>query len=63
VDHVAKKRNSVTITWQIGEAGKGIHEHFMIKEIKEQPSVIRQALMQDSRLINRMAMISCGSTR
>jgi glutamine---fructose-6-phosphate transaminase (isomerizing) len=57
----------------LSEAGKGDYDHFMLKEIKEQPAVIRQALMQDERQINHMAIdilrshqvifIACGTSR
>ena len=72
-DHQQKQRASVDITWDLSEAGKGDYAHFMIKEIKEQPAVIRQALMQDDRQLNRMAIdilrsrqvifVACGSSR
>jgi glucosamine--fructose-6-phosphate aminotransferase (isomerizing) len=72
-DHHPKQRASVNITWDLSEAGKGDYPHFMIKEIKEQPAVIRQALMQDDRQLNRMAIdilrsrqvifVACGSSR
>ena len=57
----------------MSEAGKGNYDHYMIKEINEQPAVIRQALMQDERQINRMAIdilrshqvifVACGTSR
>jgi glucosamine--fructose-6-phosphate aminotransferase (isomerizing) len=72
-EHHPKQRASVNITWDLSEAGKGDHPHFMIKEIKEQPTVIRQAIMQDDRQLNRMAIdilrsrqvifVACGSSR
>ena len=72
-DRREKKRAPVTITWELSEAGKGNYDHYMIKEIKEQPTVIRQALMQNDRLINRMAIdilrshqvifVACGTSR
>src|SRR5271157_3977173 len=73
LDHHPKQRASVNITWDLSEAGKGEYAHFMIKAIREQPAVIRQALMQDDRLLNRMAIdilrsrqvifVACGSSR
>jgi glucosamine--fructose-6-phosphate aminotransferase (isomerizing) len=73
MERAEKKRASVQIIWQIAEAGKGKNNHYMIKEIKEQPVVIQQALMQDSRLLNRMAVeilrahqvifVACGTSR
>lgn len=73
LNHTPKKRESVAITWELSEAGKGEYDHYMIKEIKEQPIVIRQALMQDTRQLNRMAIdilrahqvifVACGTSR
>src|SRR5271157_3188728 len=54
-DHIEKQRTPVAITWELSEVGKGKYDHYMIKEIQEQPAVIRQALMQDDRQLNRMA--------
>ena len=72
-EHHEKKRTSVNITWKLSEAGKGNYDHFMIKEINEQPAVIRQALMQNERQINQMAIdilrshqvifVACGTSR
>ena len=72
-EHREKKRASINITWKLSEAGKGNYDHFMLKEIKEQPAVIRQALMQDDRQLNRMAIdilrshqvifVACGTSR
>jgi glucosamine--fructose-6-phosphate aminotransferase (isomerizing) len=73
LNHTPKNRESVAITWELSEAGKGEYDHYMIKEIKEQPIVIRQALMQDTRQLNRMAIdilrahqvifVACGTSR
>jgi len=73
LDHREKNRASVNITWELSEAGKGSYDHYMIKEIKEQPTVIRQALMQNDRQINQMAIdilrshpvifVACGTSR
>ena len=72
-DQREKKRTPINITWELSEAGKGNYDHYMIKEINEQPTVIRQALMQDDRQINRMAIdilrshqvifVACGTSR
>jgi glucosamine--fructose-6-phosphate aminotransferase (isomerizing) len=72
-DHIEKQRTPVAITWELSEVGKGKYDHYMIKEIQEQPAVIQQALMQDSRLINQMSVdilrahqvifVACGSSR
>ncbi len=73
LNHQPKQREFVAVTWELSEAGKGNHDHFMIKEIKEQPIVIRQTMMQDARLIDRMAIdilrahqvifVACGTSR
>ena len=72
-DQREKKRTPINITWELSEVGKGNYDHYMIKEINEQPAVIRQALMQDDRQINRMAIdilrshqvifVACGTSR
>ena len=72
-DHLEKKRMPVAITWELSAVDKGNYDHYMIKEIQEQPAVIQQALMQDSRLINQMAVdmlrahqvifVACGTSR
>ena len=38
------ERKVLQITWDAGAAEKGGYEHFMIKEIHEQPAVIKEAL-------------------
>jgi len=38
------ERETLEITWDAGAAEKGGYEHFMIKEIHEQPAVIKDAL-------------------
>ncbi len=38
------QRDAVTITWDAGAAEKGGFEHFMIKEIHEQPTAVRDTL-------------------
>ncbi len=38
------ERETLEITWDAGAAEKGGYEHFMIKEIHEQPSIIKDAL-------------------
>jgi glucosamine--fructose-6-phosphate aminotransferase (isomerizing) len=59
--------------WDWEEGNKGDYDHFMIKEIEEQPRAMRQALMQDDILIMEMAteimrarqviFVACGSSR
>ena len=43
-DGAAIKREENKITWSIEDAQKGGYEHFMLKEIHEQPKVIRDTL-------------------
>ena len=58
---LTKKLAFVDLEWKQG--GKGNYDHFMIKEIEDQPQTIRQALIQDDRLITRMARRAKGKTR
>ncbi|MBI4296659.1 MAG: glutamine--fructose-6-phosphate transaminase (isomerizing) [Chloroflexi bacterium] len=61
------------VNWGWRESAKGDYDHFMIKEIKEQPQVIRQALVQDDQLLMKMAIdilhareivfVACGTSR
>ncbi len=44
-----------TIDWDVEQARKGEHPHFMIKEILEQKHTIKQALVQDPELIKNIA--------
>jgi glucosamine--fructose-6-phosphate aminotransferase (isomerizing) len=51
----------------------GVYDHFMLKEIEEQPQAIKQALIQDEKLIMQMAkeikeahhlvFVACGTSR
>ena len=38
------KKESVTVEWDIDAAEKGGYEHFMLKEIYEQPKAVRDTL-------------------
>jgi glucosamine--fructose-6-phosphate aminotransferase (isomerizing) len=70
-NEVLKKHELVNWKWK--EGNKGDYDYFMIKEIQEQPRVIRQALMQDDRVLMNMAMeilrarqvvfVACGTSR
>jgi glucosamine--fructose-6-phosphate aminotransferase (isomerizing) len=61
------------ITWDYSEAQRGGYPHFMLKEIKEQPEVIKRTLMQDKEKLNkvaqminsypRVAIVACGTSR
>lgn len=66
------KEHSV-VNWSPEQATKAGHPHFLIKEIYEQPDVLRKALMQDesklykvARMINsapRVCIVACGTSR
>jgi len=43
-DNVEVKRDEQKILWSVAEAQKGGYEHFMLKEIHEQPRVIRNTV-------------------
>ena len=70
-----KKKDKIikTIEWGSKSATKENHEHFMIKEILEQPQAIKQAIMQDDAKLMKMAIgilrsrqviiTACGSSR
>lgn len=67
-EYAAKK-----IEWNICQASKNGHEHYMLKEILEQPSCIRQALVQDRESVMHIALeilraknvvfTACGTSR
>lgn len=50
-----------TIDWDIQAAEKGGYEHFMLKEIHEQPDVIRQCLAGRIQQDNRVRIEGCFS--
>jgi len=45
-DGVAVVREEQKVLWTVGDAQKGGYEHFMLKEIHEQPKVIRDTLAE-----------------
>ena len=59
--------------WEWKEGNKGNYDYFMLKEIEEQPYAIKQALLQDEKLIMQMAkeitlakqlvFVACGTSR
>ncbi|MFQ5405606.1 MAG: glutamine--fructose-6-phosphate transaminase (isomerizing) [Candidatus Micrarchaeia archaeon] len=61
------------LNWSVQEASKNGFEHFMLKEILEEPQMIKSALAQDQRLLEEMAgeivrahrvmFIACGTSR
>ncbi len=72
-EHREIQRETVLADCQWEEATKQGHDFFMLKEILEQPQVIRQSVMQDKKLIMDMAMdilrakqivfTACGTSR
>ena len=68
---LAKKPELADFDWE--EGTKGDYDYFMIKEIEEQPLAIKQAIMQDNKLITQMALeilqarqlvfVACGTSR
>jgi len=61
------------IKWSVEEASKNGYEHFMLKEILEEPRCFRQALMQDEEYLTKIALeilrykdviiTACGTSR
>ncbi len=72
-EHREIQRETVLADCRWEEATKEGHDFFMMKEILEQPQVIRQSVMQDKKLIMDMAMdilrakqivfTACGTSR
>ena len=72
-DHKELFREPELANWSWEAGNKGDYDYFMLKEIKEQPTAIKQALAQDSKLITQMAIeimrahqvifIACGTSR
>lgn len=81
--HITARRNGTEITreehkisWSIEEARKGGYEHFMLKEIHEQPKVIRDTIVECSQMnepmvdletiraaeIESMLILACGTS-
>ncbi len=60
-----------TIKWTSDMAKKGGYEHFMLKEIHEQPEVVKNTLMEFSEIenvvsrfpkFNRICFVACGTS-
>ena len=51
-----KEKGFTNVDWQWDEVNKLGYEHYMIKEIYEEPQAIRQALVQDKNVIRGIAM-------
>jgi glucosamine--fructose-6-phosphate aminotransferase (isomerizing) len=72
-DHNEIHKKPELVNWKWKEGNKGDYDYFMIKEIEEQPRVIRQALLQDDKVLMNMAMeilrarqvvfVACGTSR
>jgi glucosamine--fructose-6-phosphate aminotransferase (isomerizing) len=57
-DGVEVRREEQKVLWGVDEARKGGYEHFMLKEIHEQPKVIRNTLADSSRNPEPVAALS-----
>jgi glutamine---fructose-6-phosphate transaminase (isomerizing) len=57
-DGVEVKRAEQKVLWSVEEAQKGGYEHFMLKEIQEQPRVIRNTIGEYARISQPMADLS-----
>jgi glucosamine--fructose-6-phosphate aminotransferase (isomerizing) len=72
-DHKELFKQPELATWDWKEGTKGDYKYFMLKEIEEQPYVIKQSLLQDENLIMQMAkeilhakhliFVACGTSR
>jgi glucosamine--fructose-6-phosphate aminotransferase (isomerizing) len=68
---IFKNPQTAEIDWVDGS--RGDYDHFMLKEIEEQPQAIKQALIQDEKLLMQMAkeikeanhlvFVACGTSR
>lgn len=65
------KKEITTITWDPEMAEKGGYEHFMIKEIHEEPQVIKDTLSEEEKIknivqkfknFNRICFVACGTS-
>ena len=67
------RRTASKVDWKWEDADKGKYEHFMLKEIMEQPAAVRRATAQDRESFTEVAMdilranqviiTACGSSR
>lgn len=72
-DHKELDKRVTVIPWDWKTGTKGKYGHFMLKEIEEQPLALRESVIQDDKLINRMAFeisrarqvvfVGCGTSR
>jgi len=68
---VSRKPEFANIDWK--EGSRGDYKYFMLKEIEEQPQAIKQAMLQDDKLIIQIAkeitqahqviFVACGTSR
>ncbi len=75
IDKEPLEKNLETITWTLDSAEKGGYEHFMLKEIMEQPRVLRDTIQSalgsgdnkriieslDISAFNKLVITACGS--
>ena len=54
-NNVTENRNIITVNWNIEDAEKEGYDHFMLKEIMEEPVVINNSLKISSSEINKLA--------
>src|SRR5205807_6554909 len=47
------------IEWEAADADKGVFDHFMLKEIHEQPEALENAMRSEERRVGK----ECGSGR
>ena len=72
-DHKKVVHQAELVNWEWKEGNKGYYDYYMMKEIEEQPRAIRQALLQDDKVLMEMAMtirrarqvvfVACGTSR
>ena len=72
-DHTEVAKKTESVNWEWKEGNKGAYDYFMMKEIEEQPRAMRQALLQDDKVLMKMAMtimrarqvvfVACGTSR
>lgn len=69
----AVERHTYPIPWSAEEAQKGGHEHFMLKEIHEQPKVVEQLIREylpaledgtllDTKALEQVLLLGCGTS-
>lgn len=66
-------KQTTRVYWNYEDVNKGEHAHYMLKEILEQPRVVKNAIVQDKEFFTELAMdilranqviiTACGSSR